>query len=94
MATFIEGLKYVIDRFDKRIRKLEQMEVACSFDYMIRSAYADLPTTSPTSLSNGRARFVTDGRKAGEGAGAGTGVPAVYSNGAWRRVEDNAAVTV
>jgi hypothetical protein len=36
--------------------------------------------------------FASDGRKAGEGAGAGTGVLAIYSNGAWRRLSDDTAV--
>ncbi|AWN47121.1 hypothetical protein DK419_13030 [Methylobacterium terrae] len=36
--------------------------------------------------------FASNARKPGEAAGAGTGVLACYSNGAWRRLSDEAAV--
>jgi hypothetical protein len=36
--------------------------------------------------------FVSNGRKQNEAAGAGTGVMAVFSNGAWRRVSDDTPV--
>lgn len=41
----------------------------------------------------GRLRFATDGRKVGEGPGAGTGV-VVYDDGgaSWRRLSDDTAV--
>ena len=37
--------------------------------------------------------FVGDGRKAGEAAGAGTGVVAAFSAGAWRRLSDDGTVS-
>jgi hypothetical protein len=51
-------------------------------------AFADLPTGY-----NGRVAFVTNGRKSGEGAGAGTGVPAYYdaAAAAWLNFFDNLA---
>ena len=45
----------------------------------------------PSGL-NGAIAFATNGRKIGEGAGAGTGVLVVFSNGAWRRLSDDAVV--
>ncbi|WP_164712442.1 hypothetical protein [Methylobacterium currus] len=36
--------------------------------------------------------YVSNGRKVGEAAGAGTGVLACYSNGAWRRLSDETPV--
>lgn len=46
----------------------------------------------PAAGQTGRMRFATDGRKTGEGAGAGTGV-LVYDDGvAWRRVDDGTTV--
>ncbi len=46
----------------------------------------------PAAGEGGRMRFATDGRKTGEGAGAGTGV-LVYDDGtAWRRVDDGTTV--
>lgn len=41
----------------------------------------------------GQLEYATNGRKTGEGALAGTGVPVYYSNAAWRRLYDDAAVT-
>lgn len=46
----------------------------------------------PTSPRSGSIAFASNGRKGGEGVGAGTGVTAVYSNGAWRRLSDETAV--
>ncbi|MET3135621.1 hypothetical protein AAKU55_005933 [Oxalobacteraceae bacterium GrIS 1.11] len=42
--------------------------------------------------ANGVRAFAANGRKVGEAAGAGTGVPVYFSNGAWRRYSDDAAV--
>jgi hypothetical protein len=43
---------------------------------------AALPTAK--GLVESQTAFATNGRKVGEGAGAGTGVPVYWSNGAWR----------
>ena len=40
----------------------------------------------------GSIRFATNGRKVGESAGAGTGVPVYYSNGKWRVLSTDAEV--
>lgn len=40
----------------------------------------------------GALAYVSNGRKIGEGAGAGTGVVASYSNGNWRRLSDDSPV--
>jgi hypothetical protein len=45
---------------------------------------AQLPTNTDGTLVNGSFAFATNGRKVGEGAGAGTGVPVYYSGGVWR----------
>ncbi len=46
----------------------------------------------PAAAFNGALAFASNGRKAGEAAGAGTGVVAAYSNGAWRRLSDDTVV--
>jgi hypothetical protein len=46
----------------------------------------------PTGAA-GRTAYASNGRKAGEGAGAGTGVPVYHDGTAWRRYYDNATVT-
>ena len=46
----------------------------------------------PSAAFNGALAFASNGRKTAEAAGAGTGVVAAYSNGAWRRLSDDSAV--
>ncbi len=54
---------------------------------------ASYPVAALPAGSNGAVAFAANGRKAGEAAGAGTGVLAVFSNGSWRRLSDDAVVT-
>ena len=54
-------------------------------------AFVNLPTTS-TYAYEGSMAYCTNGRKVGEGAGAGTGVPVYFSNSAWRVFSTDAAV--
>jgi hypothetical protein len=58
---------------------------------MGRSTFANLASVN---ASDGSIIFVTDGRKVGESAGAGTGIPAYFSGGVWRAFSSDAAVTV
>jgi hypothetical protein len=51
--------------------------------------YATLPTGA-----NGDIIYCSDGRKVGEGPGAGTGVPVYFSNAGWRVFSTDAVVTV
>ena len=46
----------------------------------------------PAAVNNGQTAYASNGRKVGEGSGAGTGVPVYYSNGAWRVYSTDAAV--
>lgn len=57
-------------------------------------AVAALPTTTGLkTLGKGDMAFATNGRKDGEGAGAGTGVPVFYDGTGWKSVTTGAAVT-
>ena len=47
----------------------------------------------PNNPGAGQQAYASNGRKVGEGAGAGTGVPVYYSNGTWRVFSTDAAVT-
>jgi hypothetical protein len=47
--------------------------------------------TLPTGV-DGRIAFASDGRSGAEGPAAGTGVLVIYSDGDWRRPEDQAVV--
>lgn len=53
-----------------------------------KSTVAALPTGA-----EGQMLYATDGRKVGEGAGSGTGVPVYFSSGQWRVFSTDAAVT-
>jgi hypothetical protein len=59
--------------------------------YVARAAAASLPTTA---MDEGDWAYALDGRKPGEGAGSGTGVPCFWSAGAWISACDGAVVTV
>ncbi len=55
-----------------------------------------LPVYTVANLPTGAAGMVayaSNGRKGGEGAGAGTGVPVYFSNAAWRTYSNDLAVT-
>jgi len=54
-------------------------------------AVAALP--APTAAMKGARAFATNGRRAGEAAGAGSGIPVWCDGAAWRTHYDNAAVT-
>jgi len=41
----------------------------------------------------GQVAYATNGRKTGEGAGVGTGIPCYFSNAVWRRYYDDAQIT-
>lgn len=62
--------------------------VAVAF-YRALTTVAALPTAG---IGEGDWAYALDGRKAGEAAGAGTGVPVWFSNGAWCAVDSGAAV--
>jgi len=73
-----------------RMRELEangRSEVTGSIEAVL---FANLPTPGQA----GRLFFVTDGRKVGEGVGAGTGTPAYDDGVAFRRTGDDTTVAV
>ncbi len=57
--------------------------------YATRSAVAALPASG---AAEGDWAYAIDGRKAGEGVGAGTGVPVWWSNGNWYAADSGAVV--
>jgi hypothetical protein len=74
-----------------RIRELEANERSEVSNAVPTGTFANLPAAGQA----GRGRFVSDGRKMGEGPGAGTGVP-VYDDGgaSWRRYSDDTVVVI
>ncbi len=75
-----------------RVQDLERDERSELTNAIPAVAFADLPTATQA----GRLRFVIDGRKLGEGVGAGTGVVA-YDDGTvtgWRRTADDTVVAI
>lgn len=69
--------------------RLESTGVVAASTYVSTGAFsvASLPSNPPA----GSWAFATNGRKAGEGAGAGTGCP-VYFQGTWKTFYDNTTV--
>jgi hypothetical protein len=57
--------------------------------YLAVTAVANLPATA----DQGDWAYAIDGRKTGEGSGAGTGVPVWWSNTGWYAVDSGALVT-
>jgi hypothetical protein len=81
-----EELAALRAEFD-RLRSLS--ERAGLADGVPAYAVAALPTSG---VGPGSKAWASDGRKDGEGAGAGTGVEVVYDGSAWLRVSDFTAV--
>lgn len=79
----------------QRIGALENLELAGSAFSMPISTLADAPLAA-NGLTTYAMRFISNGRKGGEGAGLGTGVPAYYNpaTDTWLTFSGNAAVTV
>ena len=67
----------------------EATQGALNFAALPKYIVANLPTGY-----EGRVAFATNGRKTGEGASSGTGVPVYWSNSEWRTFPADAAVTV
>lgn len=80
-ADMLARLTGLIMDTRRRLINVEKREISQATRSMLRFAVADLPT--PSVARAGWIAFATDGRKSGEGAGNGTGVP-VYcgDNGA------------
>lgn len=49
--------------------------------------------TLPASATSGSVAYASNGRKSGEAAGSGTGVPVYFSSGHWRTFSNDATVT-
>lgn len=83
-------IKELTRRIDTIEVRYERSEISGGVDAV---TLANAPTTN---VKAGSLVFVTDGRKSGEGAGAGSGVLAFWnpSTLTWKRVEDNADVVV
>jgi hypothetical protein len=84
------GLQQVVDKLAARLRALEtnpRAEVGGGTEALLFAAL-------PTAGQPGRLRFVTNGRKVGEGGGAGTGVLAYDDGTDWFRSSDDTPVAV
>lgn len=82
--------KDVVAGITERLRKLEAQERSEMTGGVKSVAFAALPAAGQT----GRLLFVTNGRKLGEGLGAGTGVLCYDDGVAWRRTSDDTTVAV
>lgn len=62
------------------------------FDGPVRVGYYTVAGLPAATYSSGLVAFASNGRKVGEGAGAGTGVLVVSDGTVWRRLSDDTAV--
>ena len=85
IAQILQTLSDLQNQIEELTRKTVRSEYTGGVQ---RRTVADLPATA----SVGSLMFATDGRKTGEGAGAGTGVLCYYDGIAWRRVDDGTTV--
>lgn len=69
------------------------MNEPLSTESLLKRNLADLPTSG---VRDGAMVWVSNGRKSGEGASAGTGILAYFNEStlSWLRFRDDAAVTV
>lgn len=94
MQDMVDSLQ---DYLDVTGQKGERSETCGGFQAF---AYADLPRASTNAMSDGTeyidVAWCSDGRKSGEGAGAGTGQPVYYDATIddWRVFRDDSVVTI
>ena len=91
MWAFLNERQDAADRRQRRQTLLSEIAgVTSTFEIM---TLADAPLAADGMLAY-EVRFISDGRKQGEGAGNGTGVPAYYdpAQDAWLRLSDDTAV--
>lgn len=89
-SELIQGLQRAIEQLSKRVRALETNERTEVAGGAASLAFASLPAAG----QRGRIIFVTNGRKAGEGVGLGTGVLAFDDGTNWIAVDTGLTVTV
>lgn len=77
---------------DVLLAKSERAETAGG---MLASTLLSAPLAADGGVGDGDFLFIINGRKSGEGVGAGTGIPAYYNadTDSWLRFSDDAAVT-
>ncbi len=90
MTFPIDALEQAFENTRRRIHTLETDERANFAGGVETILFSNLPTPGQT----GRMFFVSDGRKLGEGVGAGTGVLVYDDAVAWRRTSDDTTVAV
>lgn len=101
MVELVYGeLKSGLNALQKQVDKTEQVERAEIADSIPAYTLANAPNNSDGGLGTGVSyitlAWISNGRKSGEGVGAGTGVLAVFqsSSNQWLRLTDYSAVVV
>lgn len=86
--------KREIEEVKSDVTKLSKSSEVSSFAYgFVSSTLAEAIASNPSTF---QVRFITNGRKSGETAGNGTGVPAYYdsNSSSWLNFYDNGTVIV
>lgn len=91
-SQVIEASRQASMAITRRIRDIDTREVAEAARGHPSALFVDLPVAAQANM--GWVIFVTNGRKAGEGVGAGTGVMAYSDSNDWFRMSDDTIVAV
>lgn len=89
-----ERIDRIDARFEKQYNRTEQSMIGQG---IAACTLANVPASPAGTLTDGTTlRFISNGRKVGEGVGAGTGVPAYYDpvSTNWLRISDDAIVII
>lgn len=92
-------LKGDLNTLKRQVQQLEGVERALVCDSIPAYTVATLPTLANGGLGNGTSyvtlAFASNGRKSGEGVGAGTGQLVYYNapTNQWLRVRDDSVIT-
>lgn len=86
-------LQRQIDELGQRVEDLEARSGVANTTFAFNESTL---ANAPTGMTTNAQWFITDGRKQGEGAGNGTGIPAYYdvATSAWVRYSDDTAVVI
>lgn len=90
-----KSIKADLEEQKRQIKDIQKELANREAESVPKVAYSDLPYASD-GMNSFALRYVTNGRKQGEGAGNGTGVPAYYdsTSDAWLRMSDDTAVAI
>ncbi len=91
-----ELLRDDINTLTRRVDKTEKRSGIANTTFAFESSTLVNAPLAAQGMTTSAVRWITDGRKGGEGVGVGTGIPAYYNPATdeWLRFSDDTAVLV